>query len=203
MKTKSFEHHFQKRLLDLAKQKNKSEYENLIDNFDIKDYPTNWDKLRIFYDRKFVDEFPDDIKKHYLHLYYQLDYLSIQNVFSTYVSIIDIPIKYTAVGVPHLKQPNDIDQCVYLIEDFYIGRTGGMKHQFPGSLKKRIAAHINECFYPVPHNKAKTEKMLEYLKNDRVLSVRILSLNANDEEKLIKASELPLTNIEFNKNKIN
>lgn len=87
---------------------------------------------------------------------------------------------------------------VYLIEDFYIGKTN--------NIFNRMSYHILDGYKYIRQgylNKSKCDKIEQHINNSKI-KVKMLSNKQNDEKKLIEkfCNKLPLTNIEFNPNKI-
>jgi len=81
--------------------------------------------------------------------------------------------------------------CVYMIEDFYIGKSN--------RLFMRCLNHINECDEDV-QNKEKNKKILKILNSGKKLKIKIISDNADDEKELIQSYFLdgyPLVNKVF------
>ena len=91
------------------------------------------------------------------------------------------------------------DNGVYILGDFYIGKSK--------NIRKRMIEHlaIHLPFYPTGFENLKKFKKIErYLINNELIPVKLLSLNQDDEGKLIKEyveKGYQLTNTVFNPNK--
>lgn len=93
-----------------------------------------------------------------------------------------------------LNNPKNYKSGVYLIEDFYVGKSK--------NIISRIASHVLEVInadtHKVVHNKEKLFLICEILKT-RKLNVKVLDKDQEKEETYIKKlyNDLPLTNVEF------
>lgn len=93
-----------------------------------------------------------------------------------------------------IDNPLNVSECVYQIEDFYIGKTVNIKNRVSSHLVESLRVYDSNLFI----NKEKAYEIQNILKIKK-LSIAVISLKQSDEEYLVKKlyKTLNLTNKEF------